>query len=161
MAYVKVASSFLAQVGPLEAEARLRALLGDFGPISSALVSRIDPFVDFASSVDMESWDRHAWVTRVRSINGYSVDGKFTGWSIGQGGSLSSRLYHKLLEIETSGKRYLLALWEEAGWDRSLPVWRQEFQFQREVLTERGLSFLPEVLGNLNGLQARWWQTSF
>jgi len=87
MAYVKVAAALLAHVGPVEAEKRLYALLSELGEIKeSANVSRIDLFVDFQTSVDMESWDRHAWVTRAASINAYAVSGNFSGWSIGLGG---------------------------------------------------------------------------
>ena len=93
MAYVKVSAKYLAHVGPVEAEKHLYALLSELGEIKeSANVSRIDLFVDFQSSVDMESWDRHAWVTRASSINAYAVSGNFSGWSIGLGGIISARL---------------------------------------------------------------------
>ena len=100
MAYVKVSAKYLAHVGPVEAEKHLYAVLSELGEIKeSANVSRIDLFVDFQSSVDMESWDRHAWVTRASSINAYSVSGQFSGWTIGMGGIISARLYNKLLEV--------------------------------------------------------------
>jgi hypothetical protein len=75
----------------------------------------------------MEAWDRYAWVTRTKPINQYSVDGDFSGWSIGMGShSMIGRLYDKSLEIEISGKHYLMPLWIEAGWDVSAEanVWR-------------------------------------
>lgn len=153
MAYVKLSSGYLAHVGPVAAEEALRALLSKLGIIrESPNVSRIDLFVDFASAENMESWDRRAWVTRATSINSYSVDQQFSGWTVGSGGTLSARLYHKLLEIQTSGKDYLLPLWREAGWDGQLPVWRLEFQFKREVIVSLGLSKLSQVLDQLNGL---------
>lgn len=80
-------------------------------------VSRIDLFVDFVSPVDMESWDRHAWVTRAHSVNQYAVDGQFSGWTVGSGGVVSARLYNKLLELENSKKFYLIELWQRAGWE--------------------------------------------
>ena len=105
MAFVKVSAHYLAHVGPVEAEKRLYALLSQLGEVKeSANVSRIDLFVDFQSNVDMESWDRHAWVTRAASINAYAVNGHFSGWSIGLGGVISARLYNKSLEILTRGK---------------------------------------------------------
>lgn len=118
----------------------------------SAHVSRIDLFVDFQSSVDMESWDRNAWVTRASSINAYAVSGQFSGWSVGLGGIISARLYNKLLEIVVSGKDWILPLWQKAGWQASNMVWRLEFELKREVLTQKGISKLHQVLGNLNGL---------
>ena len=153
MAYVKVSAALLAHVGPVEAEKRLYELLSELGEIKeSANVSRIDLFVDFQTSVDMESWDRHAWVTRASSINAYAVSGNFSGWSIGLGGIISARLYNKLLEIVVSGKDWILPLWQKAGWEGSGLIWRLEFELKREVLTQKGLSKLYEVMNHLNGL---------
>lgn len=153
MAYVKVSSGYLTHAKPADAEKALRTLLMELGELSGpAQVSRIDLFVDFASTENMESWDRHAWVTRASSINAYAVDGKFSGWMVGAGGILAARLYDKRLEIEVSRKHYLPGLWREAGWDGVLPVWRLEFEFKRETLVNRGLSGLDSVLANLNGL---------
>lgn len=153
MAYAKIASGYLAHVGSVEAEQSLSALLVTLGEIQGGPnVSRIDLFIDFASGGDMESWTRHAWVTRAASVNAYSVDGRFSGWSVGIGGIMSARLYDKRLEIEKSGKQYLFDLWRQAGWSGDVPVWRLEFEFKRESLAQRGLSRLDEVLRNLNGL---------
>ena len=153
MAYVKVSAALLAHIGPVEAEKRLYELLSQLGEIKeSANVSRIDLFVDFQTSVDMESWGRHAWVTRAASISAYAVSGNFSGWSIGLGGIISARLYNKLLEIVVSGKDWILPLWEKAGWDGSEMIWRLEFEMKREVLTQKGVSKLYEVMNHLNGL---------
>lgn len=153
MAYVKIAAKYLAHVGPVEAEKHLYALLSELGELKeSANVSRIDVYVDFQSSFDMESWDRHAWVTRASSITAYAVSGQFSGWSIGLGGIISARLYNKLLEIVVSGKEWIVPLWQKVGWDGSGLVWRLEFEIKREVLTQKGLSKLYQVLDHLNGL---------
>lgn len=153
MAYVKVSAVYLAHVGPVEAEKHLYELLSQLGEIKeSANVSRVDLFVDFQTSVDMESWDRHAWVTRASSINAYAVSGNFSGWSIGLGGIISARLYNKLLEIVVSGKGWILPLWQKAGWDGKAVIWRLEFELKREVLTQKNLSKLYQVLNHLNGL---------
>jgi hypothetical protein len=153
LAYVKLSSEYLSHVLSKEAEESLRRVVALLGEITeSANVSRIDLFVDFVSSENMESWDRHAWVTRARSVNAYSVDGKFSGWSVGLGGIISARLYDKTLEIQKSKKTYLHDLWMSSGWDGISSVWRLEFELKREVLTEHGLSKLDDVLRNLNGL---------
>lgn len=153
MAYVKVSAKYLAHAGPVEAEKHLYAVLAELGELrESANVSRIDLFVDFQSAVDMESWDRHAWVTRASSINAYAVSGQFSGWSIGLGGIVSARLYNKLLEIVVSGKDWILPLWQKAGWQGAGVIWRLEFELKREVLVQKGLSKLPDVLNHLNGL---------
>lgn len=152
MAYVKVSSHYLSHKTPAEAEAHLRPLLYPLGEASPPKVSRIDLFVDFASSVDMEGWSRRAWVTKASSVSQYAQDQTFTGWLIGAGSALMARLYNKRIEIQKSGKTYLEPLWREAGWDSVQPVWRLEFQFKREVLDQLGLNSVPGVLGNLNGL---------
>lgn len=152
LAYVKVSSGYLSHVLPGAAEEALRRVISRFGELSGEVnVSRIDLFVDFVSSVDMESWDRHAWVTRAKRIDAHA-DGDFSGWSIGLGGIISARLYNKSLEIEKSKKTYLHDLWKAAGWDGVSPVWRLEFELKREALTGHGLSSLEDVLHNMNGL---------
>ena len=86
LAYVKVSSEFLSHVLPDVAEESLRRVVALLGEIAEpANVSRIDLFVDFVSPENMEGWDRSAWVTRARSTTAYSVDNKFSGWSIGLG----------------------------------------------------------------------------
>ncbi|NTV09150.1 MAG: replication initiation factor [Zoogloea sp.] len=153
MAYVKVSSEYLCHTRPADVETHLRSLLDELGAVSeSANVSRIDLYVDFVSSVDMESWKRNAWVTRASSISAYSVGGLFSGWSIGMGGVMGCRLYDKTLEIETSKKDYLRALWAERGWREGERVWRLEFQYRREVLDQKGVQKLYSVLNHLNGL---------
>ncbi|MDB5852862.1 MAG: replication initiation factor [Herminiimonas sp.] len=152
MAYVKVSSRYLSHKTPSEAEAHLRALLAPLGELSAPKVSRIDLFVDFASSVDMESWSRSAWVTKASGVSQYAQDHSFTGWLIGAGSVLMARLYNKQIEIKKSGKQYLEPLWREAGWDSVEPVWRLEFQFKREVLDQLSLNSMPSVVDNLNGL---------
>ncbi|WP_295624047.1 replication initiation factor [uncultured Nitrosomonas sp.] len=154
LAYVKLSSEYLTHVGSVAAEKELQSILAQFGVVyESANVSRIDLFVDFFSSVDMESWDRHAWVTRASSINNYSIERAFSGWVIGAGGVISCRLYDKTLEIEKQSKKfYLHELWKKAGWNGEDKVWRLEFQLNRGVLTQKGFGKLSEVLGNLSGL---------
>lgn len=153
MAYVQVRAERLAHVGPEKAERELRDLVDQLGTVEGgAQVSRIDLYVDFVSTVDMEGWDRHAWVTRAARIDNHAIAGQFTGWSIGLGGILGARLYNKLLEIGVSGKAWLMPLWEQVGWHPDETVWRLEFEIKREVLTQKGLSELPQVLAHLNGL---------
>jgi hypothetical protein len=83
MAYVKVSSHYLSHKTPAEAETHLRSLLYPLGELSPPKVSRIDLFVDFASSEDMESWSRSALVTKASGVSQYAQDQTFTGWLIG------------------------------------------------------------------------------
>ena len=152
-AYVKVSAGYLAAHTPQAAQEELQVLLQPLGSMTgSHTVGRLDLYVDFASCVDMESWDRHAWVTRADAVHQHAIGGDFTGWSIGLGGILSCRLYDKTKEIEVSKKYYLLDLWRESGWDGVTPVWRLEFQFRREILAQLKLTTLRTVMDNLNGL---------
>lgn len=153
MAYVKLSSEYLTHKTPKDAESALHAVLSQLGQIDGAAnVSRIDLFCDFVSEQDMEAWNRSAWVTHAGSVNAYSVDNQFTGWAVGLGGVIAGRLYNKLLEIIKSNKGYLIPLWAQAGWSSEEPIWRLEFEFKRQFLTQKGLVKLHEVLANLNGL---------
>lgn len=153
MAYVKVSSGYLSHVGPAHAEIELRGILDELGVVTdSAHVSRIDLFLDFVCTLPMDGWAREAWITRASSISNYSEGSVFTGWMIGAGGTISCRLYDKTQEIKKSHKDYLKHLWQQAGWDGELPVWRLEFQFRRELLDQWGVVKLDSVLRHLNGL---------
>lgn len=148
MAYIKLSSEYLTYKTPAAAEEALYKMLSNLGVIeSSANVSRIDLFVDFSSELNMESWTRESWVTHASSVNSYAVDNHFTGWAIGLGGVMAGRLYDKLLEITKSNKGYLVPLWQKAGWETGEPIWRK-----RQLLTQKGLSRLSDVLANLDGL---------
>jgi len=153
MAYVKLSSEYLTHKTPEDAEKALSAVLSQLGNLEqSANVSRVDMFVDFVSDQDMEAWDREAWVTHASSVTSYAIDNHFTGWAIGLGAPMAGRLYDKLFEIIKSNKSYLIPLWEKCGWQPGEPIWRLEFEFKRQVLTQKGLRSLDEVLKNLNGL---------
>lgn len=151
--YVKLSSGFLASVNLEIAEDEAYQIAEEFGRIEEpAKVGRIDLFVDFVTSVDPESWNRSAWVTRASAINSYSIDGKFTGWAVGVGGPIAARLYNKTEEIKKSGKDYLKTLWREVGWDGESQVWRMEIQLKREVLSQLGLKDFASVAASLNGI---------
>jgi hypothetical protein len=156
MAYVKVSSEYLTHKPVAEIVDDLRTVLNELGSADyTPKVSRIDLFVDFVSSYSMESWDRHAWVTRAKTINQYAVEGQFSGWSIAQGSeTMMGRLYDKSLEILKSDKGYLVPLWNEAGWrpEQERHVWRLEFEFKREILSQFNIQPLSACLSNLNGL---------
>jgi hypothetical protein len=152
MAYVQIASQYLAHVGPEKAEQTLLKILAHFGNLTGrARVSRIDLFLDFVCPEHME-WDRDVWVTRASNVDRYAENGTFTGWVIGKGGILSARLYYKLLQATKNKLNYLLPLWAEAGWKEDQSVWRLEFQFRREVLDQMRIPLLDEALKHFGGL---------
>lgn len=152
MAYVQVSSHVLSHKSPAVIETELRHILRALGDVYAPKVSRVDLFLDFACSLDMEAWRRDAWLTRAKAVHQYAEDATFTGWTIGAGGVLMARLYHKLIESGKSGKVYLHGLWRQAGWVGDLPVWRLEFQFKREILKQLDLEGLPSILDHLGGL---------
>lgn len=153
MAYVKISSEYLTHKSPDLIIDDLRQSLSFLGVIDYIPnISRIDLFVDFSSSEDMESWGRQAWVSRSGDVDQYSVGGIFSGWAIGLGGAMVARLYDKLLEIITSNKGYLVPLWNEAGWNGCHRIWRMEFQFNREILRQLGIKSYSDAMANLNGL---------
>ena len=153
MAYVKISSEYLTHKSIDDVMLDLMAVLNSLGVLElSAKVSRIDLFIDFSSNEDMESWHRDAWVTRSEKINQYAVKGEFSGWSIGMGSTMAARLYHKMLEILSTNKAYLIPLWTAAGWDEETPVWRLEFELKRDILSQFDVQPLNTCLANLNGL---------
>jgi hypothetical protein len=154
MAYVKISSQYLTARTPWEIVEELDELLASVSVyLDEPKVSRIDLFVDFVSSVDMESWDRTAWVTRANSVNAYSVGGAFSGWTVGLGGAIAARLYDKVLEVVTQSKKdYLFPLWQKAGWDGDRRVWRLEFQFKQEVISQLGIRGFDAVMDSLGGI---------
>jgi hypothetical protein len=161
MAYVKVSSEYLTHVHPeavVEQLSKIIAALGEADKIPT--VSRVDLYADFQSPVDMESFSRHSWVTKAGSVNTYSVKSQFSGFTIGQGGPISCRLYNKSLEIVTSKKAYLLALWQRAGMKPERDVWRLEFQANREILYQLGIRSFEGLMreqGGVWGYAAQTW----
>lgn len=155
MAYVKLSSEYLTHLLPAEAEKRLSGILSKLGVLeSTANVSRVDMFVDFVSHQNMEAWTREAWVTHASSVTAYAIDNRFTGWAIGLGGVMAGRLYDKLFEITKTHKDYLIPLWQAGGWQEGEPIWRLEFEFKRQMLVQKDLLKLTDVLANMNGLWA-------
>ncbi len=160
LAYVKISSEYLAHVGPEAAVEALSKIVATFGNAEEVpMVSRVDLYVDFQTNIEMEGFPRHAWVTRAGSINTYSVKGEFSGYTIGQGGPISSRLYNKSLEILSSRKAFFLELWKRAGMDPNLRVWRQEFQVDREVLHQLGIRSFAGLMREVGGIWAYATQT--
>jgi hypothetical protein len=153
LAYVQIASELLTAHGVEGAEKSLRHVVNTLGLVTEAPnISRVDLCVDFLTDTPLDEIKEHAWVTRAHQISKHTVQGQFSGWSIGVGGKLSARLYDKTLEIQKSHKDYLKPLWTAAGWQEGQTVWRLEFQYRRDVLKELGIRKIPDLLNNLAGL---------
>jgi len=154
LAVVTLQNQYLVSVGPERAEAEARSLLAELGKVEgSETVSRADLAADICTDEDIGRWSEDAWVTRASNIHRHTVDGMFTGWSIGLGADVSSRLYDKLFEIlKKSNKTYFFDLWKEAGWFFGDPVKRYELQFRRTSLAQFGLKAVSDVLAARPGL---------
>lgn len=147
LASVTFQNQFLVSVGPEGAAVAARAALAELGEqVGEETVSRCDQTVDIGTSQDIGVWHEDAWVTRASDIHRHTVDGIFTGWSIGIRADVSARLYDKLVEIETnSHKTYFFDLWQQAGWFYGDPVKRLEHQFRRGALAQFQLKYLADV----------------
>lgn len=163
LAYVQITSEWLIQKGINAAVEELKAIIdpfrrrnpqGELEPVGEPTISRVDLFVDFTFSINLERLERRHWVGRSRDIATFSKGGEFTGWAIGLGGRIVCRLYDKTLEIIRSGKEYLKPLWHQAGWQPPAPVYRLEYQLRREVLGQFSLNTLQDLLQSLSSLWA-------
>ena len=153
VAYVQVSNEVLALNGLPGTVESLMLILKEIARIDCGpMVSRVDLCADFVPSYDLSTIEVDDWITRAREKLKRYVGRQFTGWSIGQGGDLSARLYDKLLEIQKSRKWYMPQLWAACGWQGEANVWRLEFQIRRDVLVEMGVSSLDDLLPRLESL---------
>lgn len=159
LAHVQIASEYLSAVGVEAATADLCSVIAQFSENSAPpKISRADLFLDFVCAVDFDGLDQSCWLTRANMLAKYydrRIPCPFTGWVVGVGGDLSSRLYEKTVEIEyKSRKVYLYELWQPQGWQQGDKVWRQEFQLRREVLKQLRIEYVPDLLTQ----QAQLWR---
>lgn len=156
LAYCRLASKDLTFDGPHAVEKELRGIVEALGPPEDeARVSRVDLCVDFVTDCEIGHLAESDWVSRACHFSQHSVYRHFSGWSIGQGGNLSCRLYNKTLEIEKkSHKTYMFNIWKKQGWDGKQDVWRLEFQFKRESLRGFDIKSFTQLMNSLSGL----WQ---
>lgn len=151
LAQVQVSSEYLAAVGVEAATANLCGIIAQFGEVQvQPSISRADVFLDFICTIDFDGLPQECWVTRANLLAKYydrRIPSPFTGWVVGQGGDLSSRLYEKTVEIiYKSRKAFFFELWQPQGWQAGDKVWRQEFQLRREVLKQLGIHSTADLL---------------
>ena len=158
VAYVQVSSELLAHQPLAAVFEDIRTIIEELAEgDSTGAISRIDIYADFATGTDIGALPREAWITQAGGIDTYSRRGKFTGWVFGAGSILSARLYDKTAEIEQkSHKTFFYELWRRCGWEGQSSVWRLEFQFRREVLTQFCIWNVDQIEDKLGGL----WQAA-
>ena len=99
--YIQVSSELLNCIGLERSMVSLRNLLTVLmDNLESELVSRADLFVDFVTDKDFDLIEKASWVARAKKVQKYWEGNQFTGWTVGQGGDTSARLYNKSIEIE-------------------------------------------------------------
>lgn len=149
--YVQISSELLNCAGPYYAVYKLREIVNRLViGIEEETISRADFFVDFITDTNLEKIEKYEWITRAEDTLKRWKRDKFTGWSIGQGGEISARLYDKTIEIEKSYKYYLKEIWEKQGWDKEQKVWRVQFQLRREFLGQISIKTFADVLEKIN-----------
>ena len=156
LAYVQISSEYLSHAGIEKAEEGLRYIVNTLGMVNEAAnISRVDLYADFCADCEMDAFEPlRDWVTRVETMSLHYSYGRFSGWSFGSGGDVVARLYDKTLEVEKkSHKFYLHELWEAAGWNENLQVWRMEFETKRNALVSLQMPKLAHLLPN----QAALW----
>ena len=121
LATVQISSEYLHAVGEGAATANLCSIIGQFGGnVGVPIISRADVFLDFICTVDFDGLDQECWMTRANLLAKYydrRIPYPFTGWVVGQGGDLSSRLYEKTVEIEYKSRKFFFhELWQKQGW---------------------------------------------
>lgn len=152
MAYVQISSKSLTVNGLLSTVTSLNSILRLLGSFTVVNVSRVDICCDFTTSINLDKLSHDSWISRSNKRHSYRESGVFSGFVFGQGSPMSARLYDKTLEIKKSKKDYMKELWWSEGWETKSQVWRLEFQIQRAVLVDLGISTLDDLLATLDTL---------
>ena len=103
------------------------------------------------TDVDLSKFTENDWVTRAKTFSRYSEHGHFTGWSIGRG-QLMARLYDKTAEVNKSNKHFFYDVWSPNGWEFRDQVWRLEFQYKRETLSQLDSIAVDDLAEKLSSL---------
>jgi hypothetical protein len=151
-------SWFLHQHGPESAVEQLRARLelDVFHGSAELMPSRIDVYADIQGWIPRHV-DFQRFVCRARYRALHQPDGELhgfgnqvSGFRFGRG-AVVCRTYNKTLEQTVHKDTGASQLWR--GFDPDVPVWRVEYQFRRQALTELGAA---SDAGVLTARQALW-----
>ena len=153
---VQMHSAFLHSVGidpALDQVERLLRLDLIEGPFKQG-VSRIDVHADLQGwELRTSDLDRFVGYGRHRGAfdrQMFQSGSRLDGFQFGKD-ALLARLYDKTAEIRKHGVSWLPDLWGE-DFDPGSSVWRLEFQFRREALTEFHFDTVDEVIASVQDL---------
>jgi hypothetical protein len=137
-------AEFIHAVGPGAVVDWCREVATDLFAGVELSASRIDLFSDWQGWRPVAA-DEPRFVTRARQRGWFAEDGAFTGFTFGRrsSGTLSSRIYDKTRLAAKRGVTFWPDVWDES-FDSSQPVWRVEFECNRQLLHQFGLTGPPE-----------------
>ena len=143
---------FLHGLGPESTVDAFRTMLESEVPVAWMQVARLDLFADWQGwPVDGEP--ESSFVGRAKDVTLNSQRGRRTGFQFGRRrtGTIVGRIYDKTAEIAQSGHRWWFDLWGDR-YVEGQPVWRVEFEFDREGLHQFKLDSPEQVLAGVGGL---------
>jgi hypothetical protein len=80
---------------------------------------------------------------------------RLTGVASGKSNNLRLNFYDKVLQVQKKGLSWVFDLWERcAGYEAGAATWRNEFQFGRGFLHDRGIETLDDFLAAVPALWA-------
>jgi hypothetical protein len=148
---IKIHCQTLWLYGVIEAIDRILTLLACAGAkVKDAKLSRVDLCVDILLPKSL--WKFNLIKHRVTWAEKYAFHGardNVSGFSIGQGGMFSARLYDKEREIRTVSKKFwMFDVWQLKEVPKNCRAIRVEFQLRREAILELGMSSVWSFVNN-------------
>lgn len=150
---VQPRSSRLHAVGPAATVTLFRDLLAEHCAELRFSVNRVDLFVD-VQGLELDAGCRERFVCRANHVRVFEEQGALQGLQLGMRSAktFSARIYDKTADVAHAGADWWYDLWGDA-YDRTLPVYRIEFEIGRKAITEFGLDSPEQVLGAVGDLR--------
>ncbi len=117
-------------------------------------VSRVDICADL-QGFDPNTIDhKRDFVTRADTVVAtYETgSGNLRQFAAGKSNHLRASLYNKGKDVDTKGKSWQRLVWDRAGYEADASVYRLEYQCGSELLRERGIDDLDDLVRKLPGL---------
>jgi hypothetical protein len=148
---IKIYSQTLWLYGVIEAVDRILTLLACAGcKVKEAKLSRVDLCVDILLPKSL--WKSNLIKHRVSWAENYAFHGagkEMSGFTIGQGGVFSARIYDKEREIRCKSKKFwMFDVWQVKEIPKRCHAIRVEFQLRREAILELGMNTVWSFVNN-------------